>query len=362
MRPILILSALLLAFFALPGHHTAAAVEIALIEPAIDANTPGSEWRYLDDGSNQGTAWRHLNFDDDAWKQGGSELGYGDGDEATVIEFGPDPKDKFITTYFRKTFRIADKSEVKALTLYLLRDDGAVVYLNGDRIVRSNMPKTYTYLTRASNVVGNDGETTYHTYDVSPSKLTNGENIIAVEVHQQNPKSSDLSFDMELIAEVNMDANLAAALRDAIGMSPQSSEPIPAAELAELWAFTANNKGISHLTGIGFCSNMQELYFSDNNLSDIGPLEHLTLLVDLGLKNNPGITDLSPIADLPSLDFLHVKGTSLSPASCGIVFDLKDLGATVFSDCTQRPEPPSAFIATGSEWRYLDNGSNQGTN
>ena len=44
-------------------------------------------WRYLDDGSDQGTAWRAPGFDDSTWAQGAAELGYGDGDESTVVSF-----------------------------------------------------------------------------------------------------------------------------------------------------------------------------------------------------------------------------------------------------------------------------------
>jgi len=45
----------------------------------------GDNWKYLDDGSNQGTAWRAQNFNDNAWSNGDSELGYGDGDEETIV-------------------------------------------------------------------------------------------------------------------------------------------------------------------------------------------------------------------------------------------------------------------------------------
>src|SRR4051794_7573462 len=62
----------------------------------------GSAWKYLDNGSNQGTAWNSLDFDDSNWKTGSGELGYGDGDEATVVSYGTNPKKKFITTYFRR--------------------------------------------------------------------------------------------------------------------------------------------------------------------------------------------------------------------------------------------------------------------
>src|SRR5262245_45431218 len=45
-------------------------------------------WRFLDNGSDQGTAWRAAGFSDAAWRSGAAELGYGDNDEATVVGFG----------------------------------------------------------------------------------------------------------------------------------------------------------------------------------------------------------------------------------------------------------------------------------
>ena len=48
----------------------------------------GATWKYLDNGSNQGTAWRAPAFGDAAWASGPAQLGYGDGDEATVINGG----------------------------------------------------------------------------------------------------------------------------------------------------------------------------------------------------------------------------------------------------------------------------------
>jgi len=100
----------------------------------------GSQWRYLDDGSDQGAAWRDPGFDDSAWKAGGAQLGYGDGGESTLVDFGGDAGDKHITTYFRREFDATDVADVSELTLRLLRDDGAVVYLNGQEVARSNMP------------------------------------------------------------------------------------------------------------------------------------------------------------------------------------------------------------------------------
>ncbi len=65
-----------------------------------------SVWKYLDNGTNQGTAWQATGFNDSTWAQGPAELGYGDGGEATVVGYGPNSGAKYITTYFRKSFAV----------------------------------------------------------------------------------------------------------------------------------------------------------------------------------------------------------------------------------------------------------------
>src|SRR4026207_710327 len=76
---------------------------------AADTLVPlGSVWSYLDDGSDQGTAWVAPAFDAAGWSNGPAQLGYGDQDEATVVRFGPSPNNKYITTYFRHTFVVPD--------------------------------------------------------------------------------------------------------------------------------------------------------------------------------------------------------------------------------------------------------------
>jgi hypothetical protein len=157
----------------------------------------GSSWKYLDNGSNQGAAWRATSFADSTWKAGNAELGYGDGDEATVVGFGPDANNKFVTTYFRKAFTVADASAITSLNLRLLRDDGAVVYLNGTEIYRNNMPTgTISNTTFASSAIEDDD--TFFTATVNPALLSTGNNVIAVEIHQATASSSDISFNFEL--------------------------------------------------------------------------------------------------------------------------------------------------------------------
>lgn len=190
---LLLLSATLFGVLAPPAHVVTA--QSAVLVPT------GATWRYLDNGSNQGTAWRAVGFSDATWKSGPAQLGYGDGDEATIVGYGPNASAKYTTTYFRHTFQVADPTAFGSLTLRLLRDDGAVVYLNGTEVLRSNMPGgTIASTTFASTQIWGAPENQYVSSTVSPSRLVAGTNVIAVEVHQADRTSSDLGFDLQLAA------------------------------------------------------------------------------------------------------------------------------------------------------------------
>jgi len=159
----------------------------------------GSTWRFLDDGSNQGSAWTGISFDDSGWAAGPAELGYGDGGEATVVSFGGDSANKHITTYFRHSFDLADPAALGALQLEVQRDDGVVIYLNGTEIFRDNLPAgPIGYKTLASVAVGGTSETTLLQAVVDPALLVEGTNTISAEIHQANATSSDISFNLRL--------------------------------------------------------------------------------------------------------------------------------------------------------------------
>jgi methionine-rich copper-binding protein CopC len=158
----------------------------------------GSSWKYLDNGTNQGTAWRGTSFNDASWASGNAELGYGDGDETTVVSYGPNANQKYITTYFRKTITVTNAAGYTGFTLSIRRDDGAVVYINGTERFRTNMPTgTISYTTRASTDASDDGKTA-QTTSLAAGVLTEGTNVIAVEIHQRSRTSSDISFDLQL--------------------------------------------------------------------------------------------------------------------------------------------------------------------
>jgi hypothetical protein len=159
----------------------------------------GSVWKYLDDGTDQDTAWSLPGFDDSGWAENNAKFGYGVDDLVTELSYGDDASNKYITYYFRKTFLMEDMMDISLLMLGLLRDDGAVVYINGEEVLRSNMPSgNIDYLTQASEAVYGESENVFNLYQFPAEVLHDGENTIAVEVHQISKMSLDLAFDLKL--------------------------------------------------------------------------------------------------------------------------------------------------------------------
>ena len=136
--------------------------------------SPLSSWKYLANGSNQGTAWRASAFNDATWLAGNAQLGYGDGDEATVVSFGPSSTAKYITTYFRKSINITNAAALSSILLKVRRDDGIVVYVNGIERYKNNMPTSVSYTTKASADASDDGNTWFSTTSLLASHFVNG--------------------------------------------------------------------------------------------------------------------------------------------------------------------------------------------
>ena len=154
----------------------------------------GSSWKYYDLGNEpsqiSGSDWEDTAFDDSGWSSGNAHLGYGDGDETTVINSSA------LTAYVRHTFNVSNPSAFDNLDLSLTYDDGAVVYLNGTEVWRQNMPGgTITYNTFSSTTSSENAQATQNI----ASSLVTGNNVIAVEIHQRSSSSSDISFDFRLV-------------------------------------------------------------------------------------------------------------------------------------------------------------------
>ena len=151
----------------------------------------GSLWSYELD-ADPPAGWTAIGYDDSGWSSGYSLLGYSSSTINTSL-----PTSSRVTRYFRRSFQVTDPLLVSSLKLDIERDDGAVVYLNGTEVLRSNLPSPSDSSTRAIT-------SSWDTDDAEPSAglLVAGTNVIAVELHQKwisdNP---DWAFDLQLRAE-----------------------------------------------------------------------------------------------------------------------------------------------------------------
>lgn len=172
----------------------------------------GSRWRWFTDATGLGSSsvtegtpgwsasnWKHPDFSDAAWSEGPAQLGYGEGDENTVLPFGPNAASKWMTAYFRHRFTVPTNSTLRSLTLRLRRDDGAIVYLNGREVVRSSIREGAVVGATPGDGAPDDGQD-FVPFELPASAVRPGANTLAVELHQATPSSSDASFDLELAA------------------------------------------------------------------------------------------------------------------------------------------------------------------
>jgi hypothetical protein len=190
-----------------------AGAAIALSSPASRAQTvlvpTNAVWKYLDTGTDQGIGWRAPGFIDGEWPEGPAELGFGDAvegrPEATMLDPGPPAPNHHITYYFRHRFNIIGADAITNLVAQIMRDDGAVVYLNGIEAGRTGMnPGPVDFLTPAAQPgVSGTEEFAFVPMNIDPGLLVEGENVLAVEVHQLSGASSDVSFALKLLVVTN---------------------------------------------------------------------------------------------------------------------------------------------------------------
>lgn len=205
------------------GAINPAAVPVSATNSGTSAKTlisRGAQWRYYDAGAEPAVignlTWRDVGYSDGAWSNGGAVLGFAGSSTVNAVTtttrryVNGVSGTQVTTTYFRRSFTLDSTNGIEGLQYEILRDDGAVVYLNGKRLFAENMADgTPTYNTYSVEVAGSPAQNTYFTGTVSPEYLRSGLNTIAVEVHQSNNSSSDLYFDFSLVVPATSGRNFA---------------------------------------------------------------------------------------------------------------------------------------------------------
>lgn len=166
----------------------------------------GDTWKFFRGSSQPPLSWADPGFDDTGWESGLSGIGYGDDDDATVLDDmrRDGENDGYLSLFVRKAFMVADPAAIENLVLTGRYDDGFVAYLNGTEIARENVsgnPPPHDQ--RADGAGGNvdDGDAP-GTFDASGhvGLLRAGENVLAIQVHNASYTSSDLTMDLSLVS------------------------------------------------------------------------------------------------------------------------------------------------------------------
>ena len=168
--------------------------------PVLVSINPTHLWRYEASGANLGTAWSATGFNDSAWLTGPALIGQEGAAMAEPLRTVITPYNSgTITYYFRTHVNYSGPSGSGVLQLRPFIDDSAIVYLNGAEIYRTRMPAgPVNFLTQGTGAAISDAAYEGPFY-VCVTNLNNGDNVIAVEVHQIGGASSDIVMGLEAL-------------------------------------------------------------------------------------------------------------------------------------------------------------------
>jgi len=178
-----------------------AAVAVPTLADAMTIQLGDADQTFVDDGetwrffrglaapSAPADAWTAVDFDDSLWETGPAGFGYGDDDDATILD---DMRANYVTVYARRAFSISAPG-AGTLELTVDYDDGFVAYLNGREVARRSMPEgPATFETTASSHEAGSPETIV--LGAAGDLLAEGTNVLAIEGHNSSLTSSDFSL------------------------------------------------------------------------------------------------------------------------------------------------------------------------
>ena len=161
-------------------------------------------WRYDNSGADLGTAWRAPSYNDSSWQAGFGMFGFETTPGIYPYPFqttipAPNQAGGQVTVYYRTHFQWTNGAGFTLIASNYV-DDGAVFYLNGAEVGRLRLTGTVFYNTTTQ---GSAGEPAMDVLTFPTATLVNGDNVLAVEVHQQSccgtGASSDDVFGMSLM-------------------------------------------------------------------------------------------------------------------------------------------------------------------
>ena len=176
--------------------------------PTPDKIGSTTVWSYLDDGSDPAagsddrTSWTTSSFDDSKWKTASSSFGAKNGGEfpgaANRLEGCPGDEYNIPTYYFRTKVNVTVASAVTKITGTIAYDDAAILYINGVKVKGFNDDGCNSNSSFCTNIASASPVTEDFTITDGEAlaALKDGENVVAVELHNRAEGSSDIYFAM----------------------------------------------------------------------------------------------------------------------------------------------------------------------
>ncbi len=167
---------------------------------------PGAPCTLLVPSADIGLAWIGEGFDDSAWRDAATGVGYELADGSYPDLFGVlgdvegEMANQRSCVYLRVPFELAAGATVSSLTLKMKYDDGFVAYLNGMQVADSNGPSAPEWNSVATTPHRDINAVVYENYDltVHAGLLHPGTNLLAIHGLNDAPNSSDFLILPEL--------------------------------------------------------------------------------------------------------------------------------------------------------------------
>lgn len=207
--------------------------------PTAPVLTSDSTWRYLDDntdparGDSDVRAWTAAAYDDSAWKSAPGSFGAKRG---ALDKVGPHQPRTLLTHYigdtstaiptyfFRTEFTLEDgvADQVASLSGTVTYDDALVVWINGTQVA-GYADGRVTGTTNLEYAGDSNGDPLTSTFTATGDLLRDGENTVAVALHQDRESSSDIYFDLSDLSLVSVNAEPVSAPPSRVILTPTTT-------------------------------------------------------------------------------------------------------------------------------------------
>ncbi|MCL4179633.1 MAG: lamin tail domain-containing protein [Verrucomicrobia bacterium] len=206
-------------------------VALAVVAGCLQAETVvplDSNWRWLkglsEASSPDPTAWRQVGFNAGAWPEAPAPFWYGDVQPSPGTELS-DMRYNYSCVFMRGEFVLENPNDIDTLTLRAASDDGFIAWINGQEVLRFNMPEgEIPYFGSSSPALGETSPwPPAEEYVLADPRdyLRQGANVLAVQAF-----NSSLGDSSDFVINVGLDYTRDQAAPVVVQLIPPASATV----------------------------------------------------------------------------------------------------------------------------------------